>query len=147
MPVYPTTSVYISCHIGSHKMKGTDSGIYHVPRHLSKLWLISPTCNISHITLIGQSYTQFVVRFHRSKTATITSCYGSLSFILWLSIVTSQVTCRSVCYTGYTFSSFDSALGLCSSGAIFIPQVLSKGITRIVDTTNTIKCIQTFHKV
>ena len=70
--VQPLT-VYISCHIGSHKIKGTDSGIYHVPRHLSKLWLISPTCNISHITLIGQSYTQFVVRFHRSKTATITA--------------------------------------------------------------------------
>lgn len=144
MPVCPTTSVYISCHIGSHKMKGTNSGIYHVPRHLSKLWLIPPTCNISHITLIGGPIHNLWSGFTDQRQ--LQSMLWK-PFILWLSIVTSQVTCRSVCYMGYTFSSFDSALGLCSSGAIFTPQVLSKGITRIADTTNTNKCIQTFHKV
>ena len=27
----------LSCHMGSHKMKGTDSGIYHVARQLSDM--------------------------------------------------------------------------------------------------------------
>ena len=71
MPVCPTTSVYISCHIGSHKMKGTDSGIYYVPRHLSKLWLISPLCNISHITLIGGPIHNLWSGFTDQRTATV----------------------------------------------------------------------------
>ena len=37
----------VCCHMGSHKMKGTDSGIYHVARQLSDManitYVISPS--------------------------------------------------------------------------------------------------------
>ena len=64
--------IYIFCHMGSHKWKALTVG-YTMYQNSWAIWVISPTW-YSRM----QSYT-IIVRLHRSKTAIVTSCYGSLS--------------------------------------------------------------------